>query len=89
MVIAKVNYKKLFGSRVRAQRAIIGLTQSHLAEDCGLFRTYLSRIETGVANPSLLVMVALADGLHVQLCDLLSLRPIVVAKTRAKPVLCE
>ncbi|MFY8044694.1 MAG: helix-turn-helix domain-containing protein, partial [Rhodoferax sp.] len=33
------------------------LTQEVLAERCGIFRTYLSRIESGVANPTLVVLV--------------------------------
>ncbi len=41
------------------------MTQEDLAERCGLFRTYLSRIETGVANPTLTMIHALAASLKV------------------------
>jgi transcriptional regulator with XRE-family HTH domain len=37
-----------------------------LASRCGIFRTYLSRIESGAANPSLGVLVTLADALGVE-----------------------
>lgn len=42
-----------------------GLTQEDLAERCGLFRTYMSRIETGIANPTLTMIHALATTLNV------------------------
>ena len=41
------------------------MTQEDLAERCGLFRTYLSRIETGRANPTLTMIHALAASLGV------------------------
>lgn len=47
------------------------LTQDLLAERCGIFRTYLSRIELGLANPTLLVLVALANSLNVEPYELL------------------
>lgn len=41
------------------------MTQEELAERCGLFRTYLSRIENGSANPTLTMIHALAVSLKV------------------------
>jgi transcriptional regulator with XRE-family HTH domain len=43
--------QRAFGNRIRELRAAAGMTQEDLAERCGLFRTYMSRIETGKANP--------------------------------------
>jgi transcriptional regulator with XRE-family HTH domain len=54
-----------FGSRVRQLRLVSGLTQEDLAHSCGLFRTYLSRIENGAANPTLTMIHALASSLRV------------------------
>lgn len=54
-----------FGSRVRQLRLAAGLTQEDLAHRCGLFRTYMSRIETGNANPTLTMIHALAGSLRV------------------------
>ena len=51
----------LSAQRVRELRLAAGMTQEDLAERCGLFRTYLSRIETGRANPTLTMIHALAD----------------------------
>jgi transcriptional regulator with XRE-family HTH domain len=55
---------------VRALRQAQGLTQEDLAERCGLFRTYMSRIETGVANPTLTMIHALATSLGVPVAAL-------------------
>lgn len=54
-----------FGSRVRQLRLAAELTQEDLAHRCGLFRTYMSRIETGNANPTLTMIHALAASLRV------------------------
>ena len=59
------------GLRVKELRAHKGLTQDELAERCGVFRTYLSRIESGLANPTLTVLHTLAAGLEVALAQLL------------------
>lgn len=63
--------QKVFGDHVRQHRHSAGMTQDVLAEKCGIYRTYLSRIEGGTANPTLLVLGALADSLHVDLCELI------------------
>jgi transcriptional regulator with XRE-family HTH domain len=58
--------------RVRAQlRKAAGMSQQALADRCGVFCTYLSRIENSAANPSLLVLAALAIALGVKIGDLL------------------
>jgi len=57
--------QRAFGARVRELRQAAGLTQEDLAERCGLFRTYMSRIETGNANPTLTMIHALAASLAV------------------------
>lgn len=48
------------------------MTQEDLAEHSGLFRTYMSRIETGQANPTLTMIHALAVALSVHPAVLLS-----------------
>jgi transcriptional regulator with XRE-family HTH domain len=53
--------------QVKSFRSEAGLTQQALAEKCGIYRTYLSRIESGDANPSVSVLVALASALNVEL----------------------
>ena len=57
--------QRAFGERIRVLRQAAGMTQDDLAERCGLFRTYMSRIETGKANPTLTMIHALAQSLDV------------------------
>jgi transcriptional regulator with XRE-family HTH domain len=57
--------QRAFGERIRELRAAAGLTQEDLAHHCGLFRTYMSRIETGKANPTLTMIHSLAGSLGV------------------------
>jgi transcriptional regulator with XRE-family HTH domain len=59
------------GANVRRARKETGITQDDLAARAGIFRTYLSRIESGQANPTLLVLVALAMALEVSPGELL------------------
>lgn len=47
-----------------------GMTQEAFADHCGFARTYMSRIETGGANPSLDAIKVLADALNVSLSSL-------------------
>lgn len=67
---SEVDFKKVVGKRVKTLRLKAGLTQDVLSERCGIYRTYLSRIEAGSANPTLLVMIALASTLGVHVCEL-------------------
>ncbi|MDE2078662.1 MAG: helix-turn-helix transcriptional regulator [Burkholderiales bacterium] len=64
------NPKKQFGQRIKDLRAERGLNQEELAEKVGVFRTYMSRIETGAANPTLTMIYALADALGVSVIEL-------------------
>jgi transcriptional regulator with XRE-family HTH domain len=65
------NYKKLVGRNVKRLRLVRQMTQEDLAEKCGIYRTYLSRIESGNANLTLVVLVALAHSLQVMPHELL------------------
>ena len=66
----ELDFKKVVGKQVRRLRLQAGLTQDVLSERCGIYRTYLSRIEAGSANPTLLVLIALASTLEVHVCAL-------------------
>lgn len=65
-----VDYYKI-GQRVRRFRKAYGLSQEQLAEQIGISVTHMSHIETGNTKLSLLVLVALAEKLHVRTDDLL------------------
>ena len=59
-----------FGYRVRDLRRETGLSQEEFAEKCGFARTYMSRIETGGANPSLDAIQTLATALKTPVGEL-------------------
>ena len=59
-----------FGARIKELRAEREITQEELAERVGIFRTYMSRIETGLGNPTLTTIHALADSLGVSVTEL-------------------
>jgi transcriptional regulator with XRE-family HTH domain len=60
----------LFGERVRELRVAAGYKQDEFAERCGFARSYMSRIETGGANPSLDAVQTIASALKVAVRDL-------------------
>jgi DNA-binding XRE family transcriptional regulator len=59
-----------FGAAVRAARLRLDITQETLAEQCKLDRTYLSGIERGVRNPTVVSIFRIASALHVRPSDL-------------------
>jgi len=52
-----------FGTNVRRRRETLDLTQEQLAEKADLDQTYISGIERGIRNPSVLSIVRLAKAL--------------------------
>ena len=60
----------LFGNRVRELRLASGLKQDEFADKCGFARSYMSRVETGGANPSLDAIQTIATALRVSVRDL-------------------
>lgn len=62
---------KTFGANVKWMRQTRNISQEVLAQQSGIYRTYLSRIESGLANPSLLVIAALANALDIDPSKLL------------------
>jgi transcriptional regulator with XRE-family HTH domain len=62
---------KLLAKNVRRYRKQLGLSQEELAFECEIDRTYISKLERGIANPSLLILTQLAKILKVDVVDLL------------------
>ncbi len=62
---------RVFGQRVRTIRRQRGLTQEELAAEAGFDRTYISLVERGLRNVSLLNMRRLAQALGVTPASLL------------------
>ncbi|MEP3107444.1 MAG: helix-turn-helix transcriptional regulator [Hyphomicrobiales bacterium] len=60
------DYRKILGTNLREARKAAGLSQEALALEIGIDRTYISGIERGVRNPSLDVIVKLAERVGVE-----------------------
>jgi transcriptional regulator with XRE-family HTH domain len=60
-----------FGARLRAVRQKKGISQERLAELAGLHRTYVSSVERGERNISLLNIRRLATALGIAMSDLM------------------
>ncbi len=59
------------GSRIRAHRERLGLTQNDLAEATGIHRPNIARLEKGVGLPNLSTVIKVANGLSVTLKSLI------------------
>jgi len=67
-----VDYRKILGLNVKARRKAMGLSQEQLGFEVEIDRTYISGIERGVRNPSLLMIVKIADRLEKTPAQLLT-----------------
>lgn len=61
----KEEVKQIFGQRLRNIRLEKGMSQEELAFQSSFDRTYISGIERGQKNPSLITIETLADALDV------------------------
>ncbi|MDQ1437400.1 MAG: hypothetical protein QOK43_1029 [Acidimicrobiaceae bacterium] len=58
------------GDRVRVRRKALRLSQEQLGEACGLHRTYVGQVERGEVNVTVRNLLLLADGLGVDVAEL-------------------
>ena len=65
-----MDMRKLVGRNAARLRKAAGLTQEELAERCGLSQQYLSRLESGKRNPTIVTLYELATALGVSQVDL-------------------
>ena len=61
----------LLGERIRDARHRLGISQEELAFRAEIDRTYVSQIERGIGNPSLMVLLRLSAVLQAPLAKLL------------------
>jgi transcriptional regulator with XRE-family HTH domain len=66
-----MDIRRQVGANVRRLREQRGWSQEQLAFECGLHRTYVSGVERGVRNPTVLVLQDLATALDVPAAKLL------------------
>ena len=60
-------------NNVRRLRKLVGLSQEELAFQCEIDRTYISKVERGVANPSLLILARIAEVLEASIEELVKI----------------
>ena len=61
-----------FGTRIRALRKDLAMSQEELGEVAGLHRTYIGHLERGEVNPSLINILRVAKALKVDPSNLVS-----------------
>jgi transcriptional regulator with XRE-family HTH domain len=61
----------MLGAFIRSQRTLAELSQRQLAEMTNVSNAYLSQLERGLHQPSLRVLSAIADALHIPTEELL------------------
>jgi transcriptional regulator with XRE-family HTH domain len=78
MILAGVNtsLRKRFGLRVKELRKASGLSQEEFADRSGFARSYMSRIERGLANVSLDGIEILAVALKAEVSNLFVSEPV-------------
>jgi transcriptional regulator with XRE-family HTH domain len=59
-----------FSRRLREVRLAAGISQETLAQRAHVRRTFISRLERGIGNPSLAAIALLARGLECDVADL-------------------
>ena len=64
---------KAFGEVMRQHRRGQGLSQEKLAEISGLDRTYVSKLERGIHQPSLTAFLRLAQALEVSAAEMVEI----------------
>jgi transcriptional regulator with XRE-family HTH domain len=67
-----MDMRKLVGRNAARIRKEKGLTQEQLAERCGLSQQYLSGLERGRRNPTIVTLYEIASALGVSHVDLVS-----------------
>lgn len=70
---ARGDIRERFGFAVKDRRDALKLTQEELADRAGIHRTYLSDIERGARNVSLLNIERLAAAMSIRISELFRL----------------
>jgi transcriptional regulator with XRE-family HTH domain len=67
-----MDMRRIVGENVRRARLAAGLTQEQLADRCGFSQQYLSGLERGRRNPTIVTLYELSQALgvsHVSLVE--------------------
>lgn len=64
------NYSVIFGEALKARRMALGISQEELAFRAGVDRTFVSRIERGIRQPTITTIFLLSQALEISATDL-------------------
>lgn len=70
---ARPDIRERFGFAVKSRREELGWTQEELADRAKIHRTYLSDIERGSRNVSIINIERIAEALKLEISDLFRL----------------
>ena len=73
--MATVDIRHRLGRNVRRLREAKGWSQEKFAFEANIHRTYVSDIERGARNPTILIVEKLATALNATAADLLGSEP--------------
>lgn len=62
--------RKAIGVVVSEVRREMGFSQERLSAECGFERTYISRVERGILNPTAIRLWMIADALNAPLHEM-------------------
>jgi transcriptional regulator with XRE-family HTH domain len=62
--------ERVIGAVLRESRAKAGRSQERLSNECGFDRTYISRVERGILNPTVSRLWRIADVLNISFSEL-------------------
>lgn len=62
--------KELIGKRIQELRKVLRLSQEQVAEKADISPNYLSRIECGKENPTLDMLMKLANALNIEMWEM-------------------
>ena len=65
-----MDIRRQVGRNLKRIRKEKGLSQEELAFESGLHRTYISGIERGARNPTIVILARLAETLQVAVAEL-------------------
>jgi ribosome-binding protein aMBF1 (putative translation factor) len=74
--------EKAVGAVLREFRERSGLSQESLSSECGFDRTYVSRVERGIINPTIGRLWRISDALQAPLSEIVKAMEGWAAKTR-------
>ena len=59
------------GNKIKTTRKRKGISQTKIADECGVDKSNISRLETGLGNPTIITILKVANALSVPIGKLL------------------